>query len=142
MVCRTNYDSSRVNTNSSLGQGQCPRSHFQDCAPLALAQNFQQVPIQMVNIKAAPVIYEIWQDHSYLSCMDGIALGCLTALSFREVVGVRLILPFQWFGRNSYEVYLTYMFFVTFFVGTPFMDRDGVLAFSSLPTIVFSGIFP
>ncbi|MGJ7527516.1 acyltransferase family protein [Variovorax sp. GB1P17] len=118
---------------------------------------------------------ELWQDHSYLSGMDGIAFGCLAALlahrmprlptvamqrlmliagaalsvgvfCFRKEVfhlgltrfglqvtllemGVALLLavtqwrpwtwcagavaaPLRWFGRNSYEVYLTHMFVV------------------------------
>ena len=41
-------------------------------------------------------INEIWQDHSYLSCMDGIALGCLAGLwaSKRNftIVQIRLLL--------------------------------------------------
>ncbi|BEP40921.1 acyltransferase family protein [Variovorax sp. V15] len=118
---------------------------------------------------------ELWQDHSYLSGMDGIAFGCLAALlahrvprvptaaarravllvgmtlgvtvfCFRKEVyqlgftrfglqvtllelGVALMLaaahwrpwawcasaavaPLSWFGRNSYEVYLSHMFVV------------------------------
>lgn len=131
---------------------------------------------------------EIWQDHSYLSCMDGIALGCIAAIVSRKFtfskkltqwitwVGLclfitsillkkqifqiglsdlglnvtlleiatalliisitspfstekhfqnRLTLPFRWFGKNSYEIYLSHMFFVTFFTGTVFMDQNG-----------------
>ncbi len=110
---------------------------------------------------------EIWQDHSYLSCMDGIAFGILAALVstkikrvkaflwsglalfimvffFRHVVYVIgiskiglnvsllelsialiLIAAYQntykhnrlkvlgWYGRNSYEVYLTHMLLIT-----------------------------
>ncbi|MGJ7609174.1 acyltransferase family protein [Variovorax sp. LT1R20] len=118
---------------------------------------------------------ELWQDHSYLSGMDGIAFGCLAALlahrvprmpsaavqrlvlwmglglgvlvfCFRKEVfqwgltrhglqvsllelGIALVLvathwrpwrwaacpvtaPLRWFGRHSYEVYLTHMFVV------------------------------
>lgn len=118
---------------------------------------------------------ELWQDHSYLSGMDGIAFGCLAALlahrvprmpsrstqrlvllaglalavlvfGFRKEVfqwgltrfglqvsllelGMALLLvathwrpwawcagpaaaPLRWFGRHSYEVYLTHMFVV------------------------------
>lgn len=118
---------------------------------------------------------DIWQDHNYLSCMDGIALGCLAAiwasknkfnlnalrvmlglglaamlfvLVFRKTVfdlgltkyalqvsvleiGTALALIalyerytrginqmpkltnfFCWFGRNSYEIYLTHMIIV------------------------------
>lgn len=118
---------------------------------------------------------ELWQDHSYLSGMDGIAFGCLAALlahrmprlpsvavqrlvliagvvlsvgvfCFRKEVfhlgltrfglqvtllemGVALLLvatqwrpwtwcegaaaaPLRWFGRHSYEVYLSHMFVV------------------------------
>jgi peptidoglycan/LPS O-acetylase OafA/YrhL len=118
---------------------------------------------------------ELWQDHAYLSGMDGIAFGCLAALlahrvpkvpavavqrlvlltgavlsvavfCFRKEVfqlgltrfglqvtllelGIALLLvathwrpwrwcagaataPLRWFGRNSYEVYLTHMFVV------------------------------
>ncbi|QNK71413.1 acyltransferase [Variovorax sp. PAMC26660] len=118
---------------------------------------------------------ELWQDHAYLSGMDGIAFGCLAALlahrmprlptvtmqrlmlfagvalsvgvfCFRKEafhlgltrfglqvtlleLGVALLLvvtqwrpwtwcagvaaaPLRWFGRNSYEVYLTHMFVV------------------------------
>ncbi|MCR6480404.1 acyltransferase [Variovorax sp. ZS18.2.2] len=118
---------------------------------------------------------ELWQDHSYLSGMDGIAFGCLAALlahrvpkvpsaavqrlmllsgivlsvtvfCFRKEVfqlgltrfslqvtllelGIALLLvtshwrpwrwcgiaataPLRWFGRNSYEIYLTHMFVV------------------------------
>ena len=112
---------------------------------------------------------DIWSDYSWLSGMDAIALGCLTALIctrfqpssairwwlraagtvialcvlFRKVAqalgllstgldvtvlatGIALILisiradsgkgilrPVAWFGRNSYEVYLTHMLVVT-----------------------------
>lgn len=118
---------------------------------------------------------ELWQDHAYLSCMDGIAFGCLAALAAHRVarpppagvrrlvlclgaalvlpvfglrkevfqwgltrfglqvtlleLGVALLLvaahwrpwrwaacpvvaPLRWFGRHSYEVYLTHMFVV------------------------------
>lgn len=113
---------------------------------------------------------EIWSEYSYLSCMDGIAFGCLAALFankitldsrrlwlyfiagvipfifvevFRKTVfdwglvssglyvtllefGVALMIvpiylqkkessffaPLQWYGKNSYEIYLTHMFFV------------------------------
>jgi peptidoglycan/LPS O-acetylase OafA/YrhL len=117
----------------------------------------------------------IWVDYSYLSCMDGIALGCLAAMlsariklsprlalgfeitgtllfllifGFRRItasaglykagldvaglnVGIALLVialqqrfeqginprrwgsaPLRWFGRNSYEVYLTHMLVV------------------------------
>jgi peptidoglycan/LPS O-acetylase OafA/YrhL len=118
---------------------------------------------------------DIWSDHSYLSCMDGIAIGCLAAIYKNKIkmslnlsrfllmlglaffcflfffrpqayqlglsriglnvtileIGIGLILmtaknetmssrhsflssQLQWFGRNSYEVYLTHMFVVTF----------------------------
>jgi|SRR6185437_4993936 len=116
---------------------------------------------------------DTWSDHSYLSCMDGIAIGCLAALFASRVISEnsrllkyllwigllmfsmvfffrkqtydigltplglnvtilelsiafllivlnknRIQLPglkyisnfFQWFGKNSYEVYLTHMF--------------------------------
>jgi len=115
---------------------------------------------------------ELWADYGYLSCMDGIAMGCLAAMlaprlpSRRTVLlslqaaGAALLLlilaarpvaralhlyqsgldvtvlalgtclllmalvrhprpgqwptaPLRWFGRNSYEVYLTHMFVVT-----------------------------
>lgn len=119
---------------------------------------------------------DIWSDHSYFSCMDGIALGCLAAMLCNRVrfgrrglyallvsgislcllvdvfrtttyrlqltrvglnvtviqLGTALLLialqqrferngfsgghwstaPLRWFGRNSYEVYLTHMFVV------------------------------
>ena len=110
---------------------------------------------------------DIWSDHSYLSCMDGIAIGCLAALYknrlqdnakplliaglilfisvffFRHFIslmglikiglnvtmleiGIAFILIslqnksmkygfasiFGWFGKNSYEIYLTHMFVV------------------------------
>jgi peptidoglycan/LPS O-acetylase OafA/YrhL len=114
---------------------------------------------------------EMWADHSYLSCMDAIALGCLAAIAVRRfplgrrvsltvrLAGLALILlvtvfrrqcgqlglykhgldvtvlalgtalllmaiaqcgrpgswltaPLRWFGRNSYEVYLTHSFVV------------------------------
>ncbi len=121
---------------------------------------------------------DIWTDHSYLSCMDGIALGCLAGLTASKItfsklqlqilqycsitltllivvfrkqvydlglthlglnvtileIGMALLIialyqksmttaprknwltmPFQWFGRNSYEIYLTHMFFVIIF---------------------------
>jgi len=123
---------------------------------------------------------EIWQDHAYLSCMDGIALGCLAALwankyklaahqltiinflglaltlfilIFRKQVallgltttglnvtvleiGIAFLLisfyqrPLQknsskskwahvitWFGKNSYEIYLSHMFVVITMTG-------------------------
>ncbi len=114
---------------------------------------------------------EMWADHSYLSCMDAIALGCLAALAVKRfaiggnaalsvrLVGLGMMLlvtvfrrqcgqlglykhgldvtvlalgtallllaiargrkpgtwltaPLRWFGRNSYEVYLTHSFVV------------------------------
>jgi peptidoglycan/LPS O-acetylase OafA/YrhL len=117
---------------------------------------------------------EMWADHSYLSCMDAIALGCLAAIAamrfpmggklslgvrlsglalmllvtvFRRqcgqlglykhgldvtvlALGTALLLiaiaqaarpgtrwtaPLRWFGRNSYEVYLTHSFIVLVF---------------------------
>ena len=114
---------------------------------------------------------EIWSDHSYLSCMDGIAIGCLAAIFankarsrltlislltlgfilfsivvfFRKFVfnlgitalGVNVTIleisiafiliasqqidikltgfaMIQWFGRNSYEIYLTHSFIIVF----------------------------
>jgi len=119
---------------------------------------------------------ELWADHSYLSCMDAIALGCLAALAaarfrlprklsfavrwtglammilvtcFRRqckqlglyqhgldvtvlALGAALLLiviaqdrkpgtwltaPLRWFGRNSYEVYLTHSFVVVLMTG-------------------------
>lgn len=113
---------------------------------------------------------DIWSDHSYLSCMDGIAIGSLAALHankarmyskfllgagltlfilvffFRHFVswvgfskiGINItmleigiaciilnanVLQFRiptfsslrWFGKNSYEVYLTHMFVIILF---------------------------
>jgi peptidoglycan/LPS O-acetylase OafA/YrhL len=114
---------------------------------------------------------EMWADHSYLSCMDAIALGCMAAMAAKRFVmgrrmslavrltglalmilvtcfrrqcwqlglykhgldvtalalGTALLLmaiaqggkpgswltaPLRWFGRNSYEVYLTHSFVV------------------------------
>lgn len=118
---------------------------------------------------------ELWKDHSYLSCMDGIALGCLAALvaqhirldkqKFRLMLalgiglctfigffrkqafalglaeaglnetvlalgsgllliasqewyvkerhqGSKVFAPIRWFGRHSYEIYLTHGFVV------------------------------
>lgn len=126
---------------------------------------------------------DIWSDHSYLSCMDGIAIGCLAALfvNYIEVnkkmllaffltglslfifififrkqafdigiskiglnvtileismgfvliamhewygshqhVGSLFAAPLRWLGRNSYEVYLTHMFFVILIANTLF----------------------
>lgn len=118
---------------------------------------------------------EMWADHSYLSCMDGIALGCLAAIAAHELswrpralfvlratgtammifilmfhhqafqlgiyqcgldmtilaLGTSLVLiamaqrakpgsrfttPLRWFGRNSYEVYLSHVFVVLGFL--------------------------
>jgi peptidoglycan/LPS O-acetylase OafA/YrhL len=112
---------------------------------------------------------EMWADHSYLSCMDAIALGCLAAMAAKRFplaprwllglrgaglslmvlvtccrplcrrfgifqhgldvtllalgtalvlvaiaqgsqAGGRLTAPLRWFGRNSYEIYLTHSF--------------------------------
>jgi peptidoglycan/LPS O-acetylase OafA/YrhL len=112
---------------------------------------------------------EMWADHSYLSCMDAIALGCLAAMAAKRfvmgrrallavrIIGLALMIlvtcfrrqclqfglykhgldvtvlalgtalllmviaqrgkpgssltaPLRWFGRNSYEVYLTHSF--------------------------------
>lgn len=115
---------------------------------------------------------ELWSDHSYLSCMDGIAIGCLAALFVNKPrarftlvsllisglilfstvflcrkqvfnlgisslglnvtileIGISFILIasqqlnlrligfskfnlIQWFGRNSYEIYLAHSFIV------------------------------
>ena len=117
---------------------------------------------------------EIWSDHSYLSCMDGIAVGCLAAIVAKKArsklmlisllisglilfsviffcrkqvfdlgmtalglnvtileIGIAFILIaslqmnigltgfarfnfIQWFGRNSYEIYLTHSFIIVF----------------------------
>lgn len=110
---------------------------------------------------------DIWSDHSYLSCMDGIAIGCLAAMISDKVkstqlskylfvlgclffsfifffrkqafdsgitslglnvtlleIGVAMMILatqqasfkwfvlIRWFGRNSYEIYLTHSFVV------------------------------
>ncbi len=148
---------------------------------------------------------EIWIDHSYLSCMDGIALGCLAGLVackvkfsklnllilqysgialtllivvFRKQVydlglthiglnvtileiGMALLLialyqksittdrrknylamPFQWFGRNSYEIYLTHVFFVIIFTSifTATNQSFDSVAFWYIAIIATSGI--
>jgi peptidoglycan/LPS O-acetylase OafA/YrhL len=126
----------------------------------------------------------MWADHSYLSCMDGIALGffaaCIknkfefrrkTQLAFAiagsaamfavvffkgavaglglyrtgldvtvlEIAAACFILgvqtktsggarlsPLRWLGKNSYEVYLTHMFVVTFLVRGFYAMRSSV----------------
>lgn len=113
---------------------------------------------------------DFWSDYSYLSCMDGIAIGCLTAMIANKVksiplskyffvlgcvlfsfifffrkqvadigitslglnvtlleIGIAMIILsstqktnfnwfgwIRWFGRNSYEIYLTHSFIVLF----------------------------
>lgn len=112
---------------------------------------------------------DLWSDRSYLSCMDGIAIGCLAAMIAVKVrskgllvlplitgcllfslaffcrkqvsvmgisahglnvtmleIGIALIIIstryiqfkwfkiIRWFGRNSYEIYLTHSFMVMF----------------------------
>ena len=118
-----------------------------------------------------------WADNGYLSCMDSIALGCLTAMLARSIklsnavawtarlsgaalmflvcaanpvaarlglyrtgldatglaLGTCLVMlaiaqsndpgskftaPMRWYGRHSYEIYLTHMFFVFSFTRT------------------------
>lgn len=112
---------------------------------------------------------EIWQDHSYFSCMDGIAFGILAALLVKNIsypvskffllsgfglfvlifffrhfvylIGIteiglnftllelsiallliafnnnssklKIIKPLCWYGRDSYEIYLTHMLIIT-----------------------------
>lgn len=139
-----------------------------------------------------------WEGHAYLSCMDGIAVGCLTALfsqhqlSFltkyqknifslglmlfvvitvfrRQVYQLGLtdlglnitIFEFscalliltlketsskwsyilRWFGRHSYEIYLTHMFFVTGFSLLIFNAEKSTffIVFLYLLTVVLSG---
>lgn len=130
---------------------------------------------------------EIWSDHSYLSCMDGIAIGCLAALISRYYklnkkqlfcvlisgillssfifilrkqaydvgiskvglnvtileIGIGLILiathdlylkgnlfglaPLRWFGRNSYEIYLTHSFCIIVIAKILFNTNQSVL---------------
>ncbi len=147
----------------------------------------------------------IWSDHSYLSCMDGIAVGCLAALIshyfklnkkqflfflflgilfysfifiFRKQaydigiseiglnvtmleVGIGLILiamqnwyskgdhsgslwtaPLRWFGRNSYEIYLTHSFFIIAIAKILFNTNQSVLVivFWYAISITLSGI--
>jgi peptidoglycan/LPS O-acetylase OafA/YrhL len=149
---------------------------------------------------------DMWSDHSYLSCMDGIAIGCLAALFAKHIkfgnkmfqtvlitgvslfifififrkqvfdmgiskvglnvtileIGIGLILiamhewygnrrragslltaPLRWFGRNSYEIYLLHMFFVTLVANFLFNDKQtGTLIFLSyLIVITMSGLF-
>ncbi|MDR3492136.1 MAG: acyltransferase [Gammaproteobacteria bacterium] len=115
---------------------------------------------------------DIWGEHSYLSCMDGIAIGCLAAMfadKLRSItlsrflftlgcllfgfifffrrqafdigitslglnvtlleIGIAMIIlatqqvnfkwfnSIRWFGRNSYEIYLTHSFVVLFVAG-------------------------
>jgi peptidoglycan/LPS O-acetylase OafA/YrhL len=148
---------------------------------------------------------ESWGDHSYLSCMDGIAIGSLAALFtyyfkltikttfltfliglsffififiFRKQtfdlgitpiglnvtllelsIGLILIAayewytkdnhsgsawlePLRWFGRNSYEIYLTHMFFVIFIIKIFFNENQSrfLTIFLYTMIIVISGI--
>lgn len=147
---------------------------------------------------------DIWSDHSYLSCMDGIAMGCLAALYiskfkinyksslfffltglalflfifiFRKQayhlglsklglnvtvleIGIAFVLIamhnwfvlqknkgsqmtalFRWFGRNSYEIYLTHMF-VILIITDIFLNTNTSFQFEWLlymAIIIFSG---
>jgi len=149
---------------------------------------------------------EIWSDHSYLSCMDGIAIGCLAALFahhlkltkkmfflvllsgisfftfiliFRKQaydiglskiglnvtlleIGTGLILiaaqewykkgkrsgsfwtkPLRWFGRNSYEIYLTHSFFIIAITEVLFDVKQSnfIIGLWYALALVVSGIF-
>ena len=147
---------------------------------------------------------DIWSDHSYLSCMDGIAIGCLAALYANKLkmnykaslffsiglllfifififrkqasalglskIGVNVTLlemsialiliamhewftqqrrqgsrytaALRWFGRNSYEVYLTHMFVVVIMVQLFFSFKLSVnmMIFWYMGILIFSGI--
>lgn len=149
---------------------------------------------------------DMWSDHSYLSCMDGIAIGCLAALFAKHIklnikmflsilitgvslfifififrkqafdtgiskvglnvtmleIGVGLILiamhewygnrrhsgslftaPLRWFGRNSYEIYLLHMFFVTLIANFLYNAKQTgtLIVVSYLIVIAMSGLF-
>lgn len=157
--------------------------------------------VMMIFIILGPIaryIYrdnDIWSDHSYLSCMDGIAIGCIAALiankiknkkilsnilflfgislfcfvflfrhtvyqlglsnaclnvSFLEIgIGLILVstanmsrqskmsfsLPIQWYGRHSYEIYLSHMFVVILF------SHMMVFMNHSIMTLLFEYLF-
>ncbi len=138
---------------------------------------------------------DIWSDHSYLSCMDGIAIGCLAAIfsdkleskrraifiigcllfgfiflfrkqafdmsipaiglnaTFLEM-GIACILIgtrqidfkwvgwIRWFGRNSYEIYLTHSFVVIFAVDLLYraMQPTWLIAFEYLAIVLCSAV--
>lgn len=140
---------------------------------------------------------EIWSDHSYLSCMDGIAFGCLAAMLANKVrttrqsrcllflgfvltgfifffrkqsfdigvtslglnvtfleLGVALILlatqqthlqwfgMIRWFGRNSYEIYLTHSIVLIFAVSFLFhsVQQTWIILLEYIFIIVCSGL--
>jgi len=138
---------------------------------------------------------DIWSDHSYLSCMDGIAIGCLAAIfaaknrfknSWLFVIGCllfgfifffrkqaldlgitplglnvtflemgiaciliatqhthfKLFKSIRWFGRNSYEIYLTHSFIVLFAASVFYRSNQTtrLIALEYLIIIVCSGI--
>lgn len=52
---------------------------------------------------------EIWQDHSYLSCMDGIALGCLTALFATQYRLSKR--AYKWISRIGFVLFVSSFLF-------------------------------
>ncbi|HCU6011413.1 TPA: acyltransferase [Legionella pneumophila] len=162
-----------------------------------LKNKFQLIVFMLILIILGPFARtvfshnEIWSDHSYLSCMDGIAIGCLAAMLAKQIklnrplilfffttglllfmfvfffrkqvfdigltpaglnvtfleIGIALIIIattqelltrdsryggqltslIRWFGRNSYEVYLTHMFVVMFIGNTFYYSKQSAI---------------
>ncbi len=140
---------------------------------------------------------DIWSDHSYLSCMDGIVIGCLAAMLADKVksiqlsryllllgcllfgfifffrkeaveigvtglglnitileIGIAMIILatlqthfrwfrlVRWFGRNSYEIYLTHSFVVLFLMNILYRASQPtwIIVFEYLCIVLCSGL--
>lgn len=140
---------------------------------------------------------DMWADHSYFSCMDGIAIGCLAAIfkdKIRSIylsrfllflgsvlfgfiffyrkevvdigitglglnvtileIGIGMIMLatlqtpikwfkwIRWFGKNSYEIYLTHSFFTIFAANILYRSSQstGLIVLEYLAIIICSGL--
>lgn len=168
------------------------------------------VMVMLAFIVIAPInrtIYadnDLWGDYAYLSCMDGLAIGCLAAMFANQIKSKRIILsflisglvlfsfifffrkqvfdlgltsinlnitlleigiafiliasqqinihknmarfmrfsPIQWFGRNSYEIYLTHGILIILAVNFLYQANQPIwlTAFEYLAIVLTSGL--
>lgn len=176
-----------------------------------LKNRYQFISLLVIFIVLGPIVRnyyadnDFWSDHGYLSCMDGIAIGCLAAIFASNIkmhrllnnitllvglwlfsfifffrheafflglspiglnntvleIGIALILiatqhqlyttgksaiqltvPVRWYGRNSYEVYLTHSFIVVGFENLIYRANQSVaiIALEYISIVILSGM--